>query len=92
MPKSLIACVLLGAAVGFVYSWRKLAYRTARNIEGIMELPMNPNDKSKRLTRDETIRHIKGLHLEASMLSATGGALIGLAAWVAMETVSLIMG
>jgi hypothetical protein len=90
--RSFFVCVVLGAVGGFAYSWRLLSKSTARSVAGVLEVPINPNDKAQRLARARTVGHIKGLRLGASNFTAMLGALVGLAVWIIWQIAAWVFG
>lgn len=79
----LIAWVLLGGAIGFYYSWRRLAANTAHSIAGVESTQIDLTDKHARLARAQTIGRIKGLRIGASLLFAAIGGVAGFIIWLA---------
>ena len=88
MIAAFFAFVLVGALIGFLYSWFKTAGNTARNIASVMELPIDPADKAARRVRAKTVGRIRGLQIGASAFMGALGAACGLTVWVIWQAVA----
>jgi hypothetical protein len=92
MLRSFFVCVVLGAVGGFAYSWRLLSKSTAHSVAGVLDVPIDPNDKAQRMARAKTIGYIKGIRLGACNFTAMLGALVGLAVWIIWQVATWLLG
>jgi hypothetical protein len=76
----LFAC-LAGFGLGFAYSWQRLAFIRAREINEVISIPIDETNKFARLARAQTVGRIKGLSIGASLFIGGIGAAIGLMLW-----------
>jgi hypothetical protein len=90
--KSFFLCVVLGAAIGFGFTRRQLAHITARGVADIMDIPVDPGDKAKRLARAKTIGQIEGIRAGAASFAAMIGALLGASMWILWQATVWVFG